>query len=138
MTKHTGNLYTINTKSASLPSRPERARVEWVGNSHDVLVDFPPEVRQNLGKALQDVQEGRRPPDSGPVPGIGRSGVFELRDEDADAWYRLIHLKKIDNRIFVLHCFEKETNKIDKQDIRTIKARLAAVEELLRREKQNA
>ncbi len=121
-----------------MASHPESARVEWVGNSHDVLKEFPPEVRQNLGKALRDVQDGRKPPDSSPVPGTGRNGVYELRDEDPDGWYRLIHLKKIGNRVFVLHCFEKETNQIDKQDMRTIKARLGAVEEMLRKEKRNA
>jgi phage-related protein len=109
-----------------------------MGNTHDVIKDFPSEVRQTIGKGLRDVQDGRMPEDSDPVPGVGRSGVFELKDQDADAWYRIIYLKRIENRVFVLHCFEKETNRIDKQDLRTIKKRLGAVEKLLREEKRNA
>jgi len=113
------------------------AEVVWMGNSHEVIKDFPSEAKQNLGRGLREVQEGHRPADSKPVPGLGRSGVFELRDQDADAWYRVIYLKKIGNRVFVLHCFEKESNKIDKQTMRTIEARLGAVERLLEEENRN-
>jgi phage-related protein len=134
VTDHTRKLYTINQKVGNVPSRP--VHVAWMGNSHEIIKDFPSEVRQTLGKGLRDVQEGRIPPDSGPVPGLGRSGVFELKDQDADAWYRIIYLKKIEDRVFVLHCFEKETNQIDKQDLRTIKARLVAVEKIVSEEKR--
>jgi phage-related protein len=138
VTKYTGNLYTINQK----PDKVQRptiavADVVWMGNSHEVIKDFPSEARQSLGRALREVQEGRKPADSKPVPGLGRSGVFELRDQDADAWYRVIYLKKIAERIFVLHCFEKESNKIDKQEMRTIEARLGRVERLLEEEKRD-
>jgi phage-related protein len=128
----------MNQNPDNLASRPQSATVVWMGNTHDVIVEFPSEARQTLGKGLRDVQDGRMPEDSDPVPGVGRSGVFELKDQDADAWYRVIYLKRIENRVFVLHCFEKETNRIDKQDLRTIKKRLGTVEELLREEKRNA
>ena len=141
MTEHTRKLYTINQNVVNVPNRSAQvisAQVVWMGNTHDVIKDFPSEARQTLGKGLRDVQDGRIPEDSDPVPGAGRSGIFELKDQDADAWYRVIYLKKIENRVFVLHCFEKETNQIDKQDMRTIKARLTAVETILLEEKRRA
>jgi phage-related protein len=134
VTDNTRKLYTINQKVGNVASRP--TRVVWMGNTHDVIKEFPSEVRQTLGKGLRDVQDGRIPQDSDPVPGVGRNGIFELKDQDADAWYRVIYLKKIEDRVFVLHCFEKETNQIDKQDLRTIKARLVAVEKILAEEKR--
>jgi phage-related protein len=104
------------------------AVIRWMGDSHGRLKEFPKETRQNLGKALRDVQIGKDPPDSRTVPGLGRTGVFELRDQDERAWYRVIYLKKIRNTIYVLHCFEKETNQIDQKNVRTIKARLGQME----------
>jgi phage-related protein len=109
-----------------------------MGDSHTRLREFPKEARQNLGKALRDVQLGKDPPDSKPVPGVGRHGVFELRDEDESAWYRVIYLKKIRNIIYVLHSFEKESNRIEKQDIRTIKQRLSQVDSIEREEARDA
>jgi phage-related protein len=136
VTQYTGKLYTINQNIVKVASRP--TKVVWMGNSHDVIKEFPTEARQTLGKGLRDVQNGRIPQDSAPVPGLGRNGVFELKDQDADAWYRVIYLKKIEDRVFVLHCFEKETNQIDKQDLRTIKARLSSVEKILQEDKRRA
>ncbi len=135
VTEHTRKLYTINQNVANVFSP---AQLLWMGNTHDVIKEFPSEARQTLGKGLRDVQDGRIPQDSDLVPGVGRNGVFELKDQDADAWYRVIYLKKISNRVFILHCFEKETNRIDKQDLRTIRTRLAAVEEILLEEKRRA
>ncbi|MFL6306903.1 MAG: type II toxin-antitoxin system RelE/ParE family toxin [Candidatus Sulfotelmatobacter sp.] len=105
-----------------------------MGDSHDRIREFPKGPRGNLGIALRAVQDGKEPPDSKPVPGLGRTGIYELRDEDESAWYRVVHLKKIRNRVYVLHCFEKTSNRIEKQDIRTIKQRLSQVDEIERKE----
>jgi len=35
-------------------------------------------------------------------------GVFELRDEDRDTWYRVSYVK-IGGVVYVLHCFTKKT-----------------------------
>ena len=84
------------------------------------------------------MQNGKEPPDSRLVPGTGRTGVCELRDEDERAWYRVVYLKKIRDRVYVLHCFEKRTNRIEQQDIRTVKQRLVQVEAIEREEARNA
>jgi len=65
-------------------------------------------VQQDLGYALYRVQLGQMPPDSKPMRTVG-PGVYELREQDERAWYRLFYLKKIADVIYVLHCFEKRT-----------------------------
>ena len=58
-------------------------------------------------------------------------GVFELRDEDRDCWYRVLYVK-LGGVVYVLHCFTKKTNQTPRGDIeigrkrlRELKARLA-------------
>ena len=57
---------------------------------------------------------------------IGK-GIWELKESDERAWYRLMYLTKIGGVIYVLHCFEKESRKTDKRDVATARARLKQV-----------
>jgi len=50
-------------------------------------------VRQNLGFDLWQLQQGEKPSHYRPLPSIG-AGVFELRDQDARGWYRLVYLSE--------------------------------------------
>ena len=84
---------------------PPFATVAWEGDSREVLQSFPDGVRQNLGFQLWQVQLGERPADYRPLPSLG-PGVFELRDQDERAWYRVVYLSRIRDVIYVLHCFE--------------------------------
>jgi phage-related protein len=52
------------------------------------------------------------------------AGVFELKDQDSSNWYRLIYRDRIEGRIFVLNCFEKQSKKTSKPDLRTAINRL--------------
>jgi len=100
--------------------------VVWEGDSRHVLSDFPESVKQNLGFQLWQLQQGERPSDSRPLPSIGR-GVFELRDQDERAWYRVIYLSRINDVIYVLHCFEKKSREMPRKDFEKAKQRLKAV-----------
>jgi phage-related protein len=84
------------------------AAIAWEGDSKEVLRAFPESVRQNFGFELWLLQMGERPSDYRPLTSIG-SGVFELRDQDERAWYRLVYLSRIEDVIYVLHCFEKKS-----------------------------
>jgi len=81
---------------------------------------------QNLGFQLWQLQQGERPKDYRPLPSIGTS-VFELRDQDEIAWYRVIYLSRIDDVIYVLHCFEKKSREMPRRDFEKAKQRLKAV-----------
>ena len=95
----------------------------WLGDSQDVLRRFPKDVRKDLGYALRQVQLGQMPSDSKPMKTVG-PGVYELRDQDERAWYRVFYLKKIADIVYVLHCFEKRTAQTEKKDIDLAKERL--------------
>lgn len=116
---------------------PGLADVVWLGDSREVLRAFPKRPQQHLGYALYQVQLGQSPPDSKPMTTVG-PGVYELREQDERAWYRVIYLKKIRNVVYVLHCFKKQTGKTEQQDINTAKERLKRLQERQRQEQRIA
>ena len=65
------------------------------------------------------------------------TGVYELREEDQKAWYRLLYVRRAET-IQVLHCFEKRSDAIEQKDIEAAKARLKRVLEAEREDKKNA
>jgi phage-related protein len=70
-----------------------------------------------------------------PVTSIG-SGVFELRDADPRAWYRVLYLSRINDVIYVLHCFEKKSRALPRNDAEIAKQRLKRVKARLTEEKK--
>jgi phage-related protein len=115
---------------------PEMAAVEvaWEGDSLEVMRSFPGPVRQDLGAELRRLQMGSPPLNSRPMPSIGNR-VYELKEQDERAWYRVIYLAKIGNRIHVLHCFEKKSAKTSKNDLAVARSRLKRVLTRLAEEK---
>ena len=109
------------------PGNPKYAAVAWEGDSREVLQSFPDGVRQNLGFQLWLLQQGERPTDSRPLPSVG-PGVFELRDQDERAWYRLIYLSRVHDVINILHCFEKKGREMPRRDFETAKRRFRLVQ----------
>ena len=62
------------------------------------------------------------------------SGVWELKERDERKWYRVMYLARIDNVIYVLHCFEKQSRKTDRRDLETAKERLTRVRQRLQQQ----
>ena len=112
------------------------AEVVWEGDSWEVIRRFPSPVRQDLGAELRRLQIGERPISSRPMPSIGIR-VYELKEQDERAWYRVVYLAKVGNRIHVLHCFEKKSAKTGKSDLAVARWRLKRVLARLRRENEN-
>ena len=139
MTRHTRNVYTSNKKSDDFsgPAKsPSLVPVVFQGDSRRVLQGFPDGVQGDLGYALYRLQLGQTPPDRKVVREVG-AGVYELREQDQKAWYRVLYVRRADT-IQVLHCFEKRSNAIEQKDIETAKARLKRVLEAEREDKKNA
>ena len=132
MTKHTRNVYTSNKKSDDKPLVP----LAFQADSIRALRGFPAGVRQDLGYALYQLQLGQTPPDRKPVRTVG-PGVYELREQDAEKWYRVLYARE-GGTIHVLHCFEKRSNAIEQKDIETARTRLKRVLEAKREEKRIA
>ena len=114
----------------------QHAVIVWEGNSREVLQSFPDEVKQNLGFQLWQLQRGERPKDYRTLQSIG-SGVFELRDQDQRAWYRVVYLSRIEDEIHVLHCFEKKSREMPRREFETAKRRLKLVKARLAGEKRH-
>jgi phage-related protein len=111
------------------------ATVVFLGDSFDVISGFPSGAKRNLGHAIRCVQAGVDPPDSKPMTSVGQ-GVYELRDADEANWYRVIYLKKIEETVYVLHCFAKKSRRTPKNDLRTARSRLNALHQELLKEKR--
>lgn len=104
----------------------KNVEIAWEGDSLEVIREFPPEVRADLGAELRRLQVGDMPLNSRPMKSIGPR-VYEIKEQDERAWYRVIYLAKVGNRIHVLHCFEKQSAKTAKNDLDLAKVRLKMV-----------
>lgn len=89
--------------------------LEFVGGSLDDLTDFPLEARRAAGFELWQVQRGLNPSDYKPMPAIG-AGVYEIRVHVLGEW-RVIYVAKFESAVYVLHAFQKKTQKTRKEDI---------------------
>jgi phage-related protein len=89
--------------------------INWLGNSRDELRDFPEEARRKAGVQLRAIQRGEEPTDFKPMPTVGK-GVYEIRIRTENA-YRIFYVAKFAEAVYVLHAFQKKTQKTTKQDI---------------------
>jgi phage-related protein len=113
------------------------ATIMWWGKSLDVLSSFPDRVKMNLGYSLRLLQWGEEPMDYRPLPSVGK-GLFELREQDKDRWYRVIYLSRTNDCIHVVHAFEKDSREIPENEKEVARQNLSAVTAYLREEKKRA
>jgi phage-related protein len=90
--------------------------VEWRGDSSDVIRSLSEDLRDDLGYMLHQVQTDRTPSDFRPMPTVG-AGVYELRASDSDGIARLMYIAKFAEAVYVLHVFQKKTQKTPQKDI---------------------
>ena len=101
-------------------------KVVWLGNSKIAVSEFPAAIREDLGFQLYQLQRGKTPTKSRPMKSIG-SGVFELKEQDHKGWYRVIYTIQVKGKIYVLHCFKKQSAKTSKADLDPAKNRLKQI-----------
>lgn len=90
--------------------------IEFLGCALDDLRAFPVLARREAGYQLDQIQHGLEPDDWKPMPIIGQ-GVREIRIRDVAGAFRIIYVAKFANAIYVLHCFQKKTQKTSKVDL---------------------
>ncbi len=90
--------------------------VEFRGNSLDDLRSFPLEAKREAGFQLDQLQNGRDPDDWKPMNTVGQ-GVKEIRVRDAVGIFRVVYVAKFADAVYVLHCFQKKTEKTSKSDL---------------------
>ena len=87
----------------------------WVGSTREDLRRFPQEARRKAGLELRAIQRGQAPTYFRPMPTVG-PGVREIRIRAGGA-YLVFYVAKFEEVIYVLHAFQKKTQKTAKQDI---------------------
>ena len=95
--------------------------VAWLGDSLVRLRGFPAECMREAGYQLGKVQTGREPSDWKPMPSIGL-GVNELRIRIGGA-FRVIYVAKFEEAVYVLHAFQKKSQRTGRLDIELAKRR---------------
>ena len=102
--------------------------VLFLGSSKQALLSFPQSVRSRVGHELYLVQEGSEPSDFKPMPGIG-AGVFEIRVRSPSGAYRVIYVARFKSAIYVLHAFQKKTQKTALSDLELAAQRFGSIRE---------
>jgi len=90
--------------------------VEFRGSALQDLRAFPEAARREAGYQLDQVQRWREPDDWKPMNTVGQ-GVREIRIRDAAGAFRVLYVAKFDDAVYVLHCFQKKTQKTSKADL---------------------
>jgi phage-related protein len=95
---------------------PDLKPVVFRGSALADLRAFPVPARREAGHQIDQVQRGRDPDDWRPMTTVG-SGVREIRVRDAAGAFRVIYAARFADAVYVLHCFQKKTQKTSKADI---------------------
>jgi phage-related protein len=96
-------------------------RLEFVGSSLEDLREFPAEARRAAGFELGFVQRSLDPSDWKPMKEVG-AGVREIRIHVLGEW-RVLYVAKFAEAIYVLHAFQKKTQKTKREDIELARTR---------------
>jgi phage-related protein len=103
--------------------------VIWMGSSREDVRRFPETAQDSLGFELYRVQCGSDPRDWKPMPTVG-TGVREIRVRDEAGAFRVIYLATRAEGIYVLHCFQKKTQRTSQSDLDLAEKRLKSIARL--------
>lgn len=95
-----------------LPLKP----VEFLASSLDDLRAFPLSAKREAGHQIDQVQNGLDPDNWKPMNTVGQ-GVREIRVRDSAGAFRVVYVAKFADAVYVIHCFQKKTEKTSKADI---------------------
>ena len=101
----------------------------WVGSSKRDLRTFAGEVRQVMGFALWQAQQGEKHLGAKPLKGFGGAGVLEVVEDHDGNTYRAVYTVKFAGEVYVLHAFQKKSKKGSKtpnQEIDLVRERRRA------------
>lgn len=97
--------------------------IQWLGSSRADVRAFPEDARIDAGWQLELLQRGLDPDDWKPMPTIA-PGVREIRIREASGAFRIVYLATLEDRVLVLHAFQKKTQATPKKDIELASQRL--------------
>ncbi len=94
----------------------------WIGSSLEDLKAFPNQVTRDIGYELHAIQNGSEPSDWKPMQNLGH-GILEIRKKDLTGAFRVAYVAKFENAVYVLHAFQKKSQRTAPKDVAIIKAR---------------
>lgn len=97
------------TRGRPTAARPREKAIGWRGTSYDELLAFPAEARREAGYQLHRVQQGNAPDDWKTMASVG-PGTIEIRIHTGTE-HRVFLVSKFAEAVYVLHAFEKKTQK---------------------------
>ena len=100
--------------------------IYWVGTSYKDLLQFPDAAKQDAGYQLHRIQNGFDPENWKPLQNIG-AGIREIRISEDGNIFRVIYVTKFADKIYVLHSFQKKTQKTSPKDINIVKIRYNSI-----------
>jgi phage-related protein len=98
--------------------------VDFVGASREDLRQFPDEAREDAGFQLFKVQQGKEPDNWKPMSTVG-AGVQEIRVREESGAYRVLYVAKFAEAVYVLHVFQKRSQKTARVDLDLARSRYA-------------
>ena len=104
----------------------EEKEIRWVGSAYQDLLELPEDARRSAGFQLGKVQAGLDPDDWKPFNEIG-PGTKEIRLFESGGTYRVMYVAKFPEALYVLHCFQKNTQGTSRHDKAIAEARYRAV-----------
>jgi phage-related protein len=103
-------------------SRP----IIWLGNTLEVVREFPATVRQEIGYALYLGQTGGKHISAKPLHGFG-CAVMEIALASDRGAFRVVYTVNVGSRLYVLHAFQKKSRRgisTPQHDVEVIRQRL--------------
>ena len=97
-----------------------------MGGSREDLKEFPQTGQDSLGFELYRVQCGLDPKDWKPMSSVG-TGVKEIRMRGEAGIFRMIYLATRPEGAYVLHCFQKKTQRTSRSDVEMATKRFKAM-----------
>jgi phage-related protein len=101
---------------AHAPKNTALKELKFKGSSLKDLREFPKDARREAGYQLDRVQNGMEPEDFKPLSVVGR-GVYEIRIRDDAGIFRVLYVARFEDAVYVLHCFQKKTQRTAKSDM---------------------
>jgi phage-related protein len=96
--------------------------VHFVGTSRGDIRQLPDSAQETAGFQLFKVQQGKEPDDWKPMPTVG-PGVQEIRIRDDRGAFRVFYVAKFEEALYVLHVFQKRSQKTARTDLDLGKSR---------------
>ena len=96
--------------------------VQFHGTAREDMRKFPDEAKKEMGYQIHRLQHGLDPVNYKDMNSVG-PGAREIRIRCEDGIFRTIYVAKFDDKIHILHAFQKKTQKTSKNDIKLAKER---------------